>query len=191
MSITIRRGLYKNHKLHFEQASFRPTMSKIREAIFNIIEYHKDIPANMLHDAAVLDLCSGSGLFGFEALSMGAKSVVFVDKSRFHMDIVTQNSEILGVQDKCSFIIADAALFKTNDKFDIIYIDPPYNIANKLVQNAVANIMTNKLLNNNALLIIECAKHSNIDLALYDATLRLLDQRIYGNTKLLFYKYGA
>lgn len=100
----------------------RPTSDKVKEAIFSIIQF--DIPG-----AAVLDLFSGSGQLGIEALSRGAKSCVFVDKSRASVGCTRENIESCGFSDRSQIYTSGAEEFlsrQVKSEYDIALLDPPY-----------------------------------------------------------------
>lgn len=99
--------------------STRPTMDKVREAIFGRLQF--GIP-----DSTVLDMFAGSGAMGLEALSRGAAKCVFIEKSRSAMAIVKSNCELLGFTDRAVFILSDYKDVKFADSFDYVFIDPPY-----------------------------------------------------------------
>lgn len=100
----------------------RPTTDKVKEALFSIIQFE-------LEGRRVLDLFAGSGQLGIEALSRGAKSAVFVDKSKKSIEIVKANLNSTGLGKNASVINSDSLSFlKTRlDKFDIAFLDPPYS----------------------------------------------------------------
>ena len=100
----------------------RPTTDKVKESIFNIIQFQ-------LADAVVLDLFAGSGQLGIEALSRGAAEAVFVDSSRKSLDVVKKNIELCRFQSSAKTFLGDAAAFlrATTEKFDIVFLDPPYH----------------------------------------------------------------
>lgn len=99
----------------------RPTTDKVKESLFNIIQFE-------LEDRTFLDLFAGSGQIGIEALSRGARSAVFVDSSKKSLDIVKKNCESTGFLAKSKFFPGDAFSFivSTSEKFDIAFLDPPY-----------------------------------------------------------------
>lgn len=100
----------------------RPTADKVKGAIFSIIQF--DIPG-----AKVLDLFAGSGQLGIEALSRGAKSCVFVDKSRQSVNLVRENIENCGFADFSRIVNSDANDYLKNcPDFDIALLDPPYSM---------------------------------------------------------------
>jgi 16S rRNA (guanine966-N2)-methyltransferase len=101
----------------------RPTQARLRQALFNSIQ-------TLISEARVLDLFSGSGALGFESLSRGAQSVVFVEDSRPALKMIQANARDLGVQDRISLISLPveksfSELLKLGP-FDIILADPPY-----------------------------------------------------------------
>ena len=100
----------------------RPTADKVKEAIFSIIQFD-------VEGSAVLDLFSGSGQLGIEALSRGAGSCVFVDSSRASLGITKENIETVGFSDRAVTANADAAAYLNTCKktFDSAFLDPTYN----------------------------------------------------------------
>ena len=100
----------------------RPTTDKVKESLFNILQFRLD-------GAAVLDLFAGSGQLGIEALSRGADRAVFVDSSRKSLDVVKKNIELCRFTSQSQTFLLDATAFlrTTNEKFDIVILDPPYH----------------------------------------------------------------
>lgn len=101
----------------------RPTTDKVKEAIFSIINFDID-------GSAVLDLFSGSGQMGIEALSRGAKYCSFIDKSREAIEVTKENIEATGFQKLSNVSCMDSVSFvkTTKNVFDIAVLDPPYNM---------------------------------------------------------------
>ena len=99
----------------------RPTSQKVKEAVFSAIQFD-------IEGKRVLDLFAGSGQLGIEALSRGAQSAVFVDKSAASVKIVNWNIENTGFSDKSKVYTADFSSFAamSRDTFDIAFLDPPY-----------------------------------------------------------------
>lgn len=114
----IARG--KNLKT-LEGNDVRPTSQKVKEAVFSAIQFD-------IEGRRILDLFAGSGQLGIEALSRGAKSVVFVDNSNASVKIINQNIENVGFSDISKVYNADYASFAamSRDTFDIVFLDPPY-----------------------------------------------------------------
>ncbi|MDR0920321.1 MAG: 16S rRNA (guanine(966)-N(2))-methyltransferase RsmD [Oscillospiraceae bacterium] len=101
--------------------NIRPTSEKVKEAVFSSIQF--DLP-----DAVVLDLFAGSGQLGIEALSRGAKFAYFTECDRGNFEIIKKNISACSFGDKSKIFNTDARLFvkKNEQKFDIIFLDPPY-----------------------------------------------------------------
>ncbi len=102
----------------------RPTSAVLREALFGIL-------APKLENALVLDLFCGSGAMALEALSRGAQRAVLVDKDKKALITAKQNAHSLGMDEQCSFYLKDyktalSLLKEQPERFDLIYIDPPY-----------------------------------------------------------------
>ncbi len=104
-----------------EGLDVRPTSDKVKEAVFSAVQF--DIPGS-----AVLDLFSGSGQLGIEALSRGAKSCVFVDSSRTSLEITKENIASAGFKNSATVMSSDSTdyLRMCRQTFDIAFLDPPY-----------------------------------------------------------------
>ena len=116
-------GKARGTKLYtLEGTNTRPTLDRVKESIFNIIQGN-------IENATVLDLFAGSGAIGLEMLSRGAKKAVLCDNSKEAVGIIKKNIEKTHSQEKAEIYNSD---FETclekikNQKFDIIYLDPPY-----------------------------------------------------------------
>ena len=102
-----------------ENYDIRPTTDNVKEAMFNILQFD-------IEGRRVLDLFAGTGQLGIEALSRGAAEAVFVDADRESVRIVKENLKTCGL--KAAVIQANALDFlRTAGKFDLIFIDPPYD----------------------------------------------------------------
>lgn len=132
-------GMHKGRKIKSpSSATTRPTQEKVRESIFNMLQF--DIPGSDF-----LDLFAGSGAIGIEALSRGANSVSFVEKDRKAADVLKSNLKALELDAKV--YVADVKkLLPKLPAFDIVFLDPPYGI--KLINLA-------HLVKPNGLLIFE------------------------------------
>ncbi len=100
----------------------RPTTDKVKESIFNIIQFDID-------GAVVLDLFAGSGQLGIEALSRGAEKCFFVDSSKKSLETVKYNIELCRFTQQAKVVLMDSFAFlnSTEECFDIVFLDPPYN----------------------------------------------------------------
>lgn len=171
-------GFLKNRKLidSSKHRDLRPTTDKNRQALFNILSSAKFLSEIdfSLQDAKVLDLCCGTGSVAFEAISRGAKSAILIDKSAAHIEIAKENAANFGLQNCTEFLCCDVAKLNLSDKeFDLIFLDPPYEIKPKLM---VEKILAQNILNKNSLLIVESSDEQNFS----DLGLKTLDLRRYG-----------
>jgi 16S rRNA (guanine(966)-N(2))-methyltransferase RsmD len=176
-------GYAKGRKLKSpENQDIRPTSDRVKEAIFSMIAFY--IPGKI-----VLDLFAGTGNLGLEALSRGAKFSVFVDNNREALKLVNQNIKLLGYKDKTSVVFSDALkaldLFrKRNEKFDIVFIDPPYR--QSLYGEIIQSIAENDIIDRSGILIIE----HPADIKLKDEYegLKKIKEKKYGNTSITILK---
>lgn len=102
----------------------RPTLDRVKESLFGILQFD-------IYGKRVLDLFAGSGALGLEAVSRGARSAVFCDSARNSIDTVNANIKKLGYEDKCRVYNCDweravSAMASKGDRFDMVFIDPPY-----------------------------------------------------------------
>lgn len=112
-------GLAKGKKLTSPRHGTRPMTGKARESIFSIL-------SGRLPEAHILDLFAGTGSLGLEALSRGASSVVFVDKSRKAESVLQRNIDHVGLGGVVRRQDVESYLRANNETFDIIFCDPPY-----------------------------------------------------------------
>lgn len=124
----------------------RPTTDRIKETVFNILQFR-------ISDATVLDLFAGSGALGIECISRGAKEVVFVDKDGASLQIL--NANLKGIEGDYRVYAGDflSALHSIHTKFDIIFIDPPYE--SNLGELAIEYIVGNGLLSESGVIYFE------------------------------------
>ena len=158
----------------------RPSSDHIRQVIFNILG----------HDLAkkrVLDLFSGTGILGIEALSRGAEHVCFVDKSSESLRLIKRNLEITGFKDRASIIKRDLirSPFRIKGRFDIVFIDPPYN--SNLLLETLTLLPSKAILRDGSVIIGRSSKRESVPSLIN--RMSLLDLRIYGDTRLWIYRY--
>lgn len=161
-----------------EGEDVRPTTSKIKEAIFSMIQF--DIQGRVF-----LDLFAGSGQMGIEALSRGAESAVFVDSSRKAVEIIRKNLNNTGLYSKGRVIHTDSLSYlnMAADKFDIAYLDPPYGTG--LLQEALP-IVAEKVKKTGIIL----AENSENEEILQNYGEFVLDrQKHYGKIKISMYRH--
>ena len=126
----------------------RPTADRVKEALFSIIQF--DVPG-----AKVLDLFGGSGQLGIEALSRGAKQAVFVDESDAACKLIRENLRRTKLESDARIIRSDymAFLNTCHDKFDLIFLDPPY--AEVFLENAIKRISEIDILQSGGIIVAE------------------------------------
>lgn len=131
-----------------EGEDVRPTTDRVKEGMFNIIQFD-------IEGALVLDLFSGSGQLGIEALSRGARHCNFVDASNRSLDVTRENLKSVGFEKRASVFCGDAKMYVdlSRDKFDIALLDPPYN---KKIIDAVLPSVASKM-NDGGIIICESA----------------------------------
>lgn len=173
-------GKYRSKQLICpKNTNIRPTEDRVREAVFSIL-YSM---LGSLAQKSVLDVFAGTGAFGFEALSRGAKNICFIDK-----DITTLNKNAaLFEKEKNAFKIlrADIAnLPYASAAFDIIFSDAPYDCG--LNEKALIDLKEKGFIKKEALCIVET--RNNEDLFLPE-NFRLIDERTYGMAKIRFYTF--
>lgn len=166
-----------------EGLNTRPTTDRIKESLFNIINYD-------LQGINFLDLFSGSGGIGIEALSRGAKFAVFVDGAVESIKIIEKNLSFTRLGDKAEVIRADVinaltSLSKRNLCFDIIFMDPPYN--NDLYNNTLKVIFDNKLLTKEGFIIAEQSLEDELPVC---EGLEVFRVKEYKTTKMTFIGYS-
>ena len=135
----------------------RPTAERTKEAIFSMINF--DIAG-----ARVLDLFSGSGQLGLEALSRGAKSAVFNDSSREAATIIRANAEKTRLIDSCEILSTDwqpvLRRFANKADFGLVFLDPPY--AGGFLPKVLAKMIEWDLLSDGAVIVCESAAEEDV-----------------------------
>ena len=180
-------GKFKGLKLYSpSNLEVRPTSDRLKESLFSILSTTKyDI--NIIN-ANVIDICTGTGALGIEALSRGAKNIYFVDNEQNSLDIVRRNlSKIkFNNDDKANIKIikADATKpFKNiNIIFNIVLIDPPYN--SNIFQSCLQNLREGNLIDLNSYIFLETSKKEVLELTGFE----VLDIKLYGKSKLTILK---
>ncbi len=150
----------------------RPTTDRVKESIFNILQPY--IPCTN-----ALDLFSGSGAMGIEALSRGCKGCVFVENNRNALEIIHKNLEKSRLSSSSVVIFGDAFdyLKGCSEKFDLIFLDPPYNKG--LLSAAMDIIYENGLLTDNGIVLAESEAGGE---TVSDSPLKCFKQAKYGKT---------
>jgi 16S rRNA (guanine966-N2)-methyltransferase len=147
-------------------AVVRPTADRVREAIFSILG---DVAG-----ARVLDLYCGTGALGIEAVSRGVASATLVDT---RTATVRRNVRGLGLEDRCTIVRSDALRYlrRAGERFDLIFCDPPYKLADRL--GAGLDPLIPEFLAERGRVIVESSKREPLRLSL-----PILVERRYGDT---------
>jgi 16S rRNA (guanine966-N2)-methyltransferase len=155
----------------------RPTQDRIREALFSILQ-------NKIGGCRFLDLFAGSGANGLEAISRGARYVLFVERGKEALRVIRENIQALGMAERCEVRAGDfrSALIGTRERFDIVFMDPPYR--EEYAAEAMALLRAHDLLAKGGCVVVEHERQMP-----EIAGFSLADRRKYGRTLLSFYQW--
>ena len=174
-------GSLRGSKLPFiENRSIRPTEGKTKETLFNWL-------LNDLEGKTCLDMFAGTGSLGIEALSRGAKEVVFVEKQKKLADSLKANLKRLQVYSSTQVLNANAFSIDFDNlhyKFDILFIDPPFR--ENLIQRSLDFVKSSNLLTPKALIYLEC--ETELELVELTQDLNLLKKSKGGQTQYCLYE---
>ena len=178
-------GNYKGKKILLPKDKLtRPLKDLTKESIFNVIKHSKLLDIN-LENSNILDLFSGVGSFGLECLSRGAANVTFLESYKEVLTVLKKNIDNLKQQDSSSIIEKDIfsenTLKALNDKFDIIFMDPPYK--EKKLSDLLNTIIKLKLLKNNGSIIIH--RHKTEE-DVFPNEFKIIIEKNYGISKIIF-----
>ena len=156
-------------------ANVRPTLSKTRESMFNVL-------ANLIDfkNSYFLDVFAGSGIMGFEAFSRGFSQVHFIEKDRKTFNLLKDNSKMLNISAEFYFGDALRVLKNIKKSYDAIYVDPPYFAG--LYSDVIFLLNEQKLLKNNGVLILEHPENLKIDTKCF----KIIKQKKYSDKILTF-----
>lgn len=152
--LRITGGYLRSRKVTFHSAdTLRPTLSKAREAIFNVLNGYLDFQSS-----SFLDMFAGSGIMSFEAISRGFEKVVAIDCSAKTVQKIKENSRLLSVdltllKGDVPAILACREFFGMH--FSVIFMDPPYK--SDLYEKTIETIVKNDLLTDEGVLVLESA----------------------------------
>lgn len=175
MILRIISGKFKGKKLKcLEGLKTRPTLDRVKESLFNVIQFQ-------IEGKTVLDLFAGSGQLGIEAVSRGAAAADFIEADKKAFLILKENLDGL---ENCRAINSDYKVFLKNlqkaQKYDIIFIDPPFG--EDLYNDAV--FLSLNVINKNGVIICESGKEHKFE----NFVDLIYAEKIYGNIKLTFIK---
>lgn len=178
-------GNFKGKKIFYpEDKETRPLRDMVKESIFNLIENSNKY--NLKIDSSnILDLFSGSGSFGLECMSRGAKKVFFFENYPQTLKVLKKNILELKLSEKCKIFEKNCLNFNeyeniTDEKFDIIFIDPPYKEKN--INLLIERILNKEILNDNGIIIIHRHKKDDV---IISGRFKTLDTRLYGISKIV------
>lgn len=158
----------------------RPTTDRIKETLFNIIQ-------DELYDVCFLDLFSGSGGIGIEALSRGAKKAVFVEQNRNAAAIIRENLQYTHLAEQADVmnctVMSAIAMLQGRERFHVVFMDPPYSKG--LEKEVLRYPAFKEILEDKALVIVEADLETNLseeDIVGF----RFLKEKIYKTNKHIF-----
>ncbi len=187
-------GQARGRKLYTpgNNSGIRPTSDRAREALFSIL-------GQRVQEACVLDLYSGTGALGIEALSRGAKEVLFIDNSHAALELTKRNCELCNGKNQTSkenrslivkhdlrrgITISPEMLRNCTRGFDLIFLDPPYGKG--LAEKTLQDIDASELCNKDSMIIAEEASGVTLPDS-FPTQLTLHNKRRYGDTSFWFY----
>lgn len=166
--------------------AIRPTTDRTRESLFNILSHA--FPDD-LREARVLDLFAGTGAIGIEALSRGARSAIFVEKSVEGRALLQANLENFGLQGRSRIFRRDATALgpcQRMQPFGLVFADPPYGKG--LGERAFESAAAGGWLASGALMLLE--ERADVEPAAIFSS-NLIESRVFGDTRIHFYRYDC
>ena len=179
-------GRLRGQKILFRPGpNLRPTTDKARKAIFDMLQ-------GALEKKRVLDLFSGTGALGFEALSQGAGHVTFVEQDPSQCKQIRESLKRWNLEGSAEVCCQDALdwLKSRGDKkesFDFIFFDPPYGTA--LAGSTLKAVSATALVSQGGFVVLECRRKEDIPLSV--GRLKAVREKRYGQTKVLVYAAKA
>jgi len=178
-------GKFKGKKiLEPTDLNTRPLKDLTKESIFNIIKHSNKFEIK-LENAEILDLFSGTGSFGIECISRGAKFVTFVENYKSILPILKKN--LSNLNSTSNYLIIEKDIFSNlnfkefNKQFDIIFLDPPYKEME--LNYVLSSLIAEKILKKDGIIILHRHK-KQIDILPFQ--IKVLEEKKYGISKILF-----
>ena len=171
-------GKYKGRNIEgFTIDGTRPTMDRVKESLFAMIQSY-------LNESNILDLFSGSGNLAIEALSEGAKSAVLVDSNFKAIKIINNNLKTIGI-DNVKVLNMDykKAIETIDEKFDIIFLDPPYKT--NYIEESIKLITKYNVLSDEGIIVCES---DDLDKIIYDNNYKCIKDKKYGDKYIVILK---
>ncbi len=168
--------------LGYQLEGTRPTMDRVKESIFGMIQNH-------IREAIVLDLFAGTGNLGIEAISNGAQKCYFVDHQKKAIKTIEENCKNFTISEQVEILLMDyqkaLSYFRENNiTFDIVFLDPPYH--EKILLSLLETLVSFHLLKEKALVIVEMEENT-----IHESTvegLTLIKSRTYGAKQVNIYQ---
>lgn len=189
-------GKFKAKRINSPKTELtRPTLDRVKEALFSIIN-------NYIEDANVLDLFSGTGNLGLEAISRGAKFALLNDDKNVAVSTIISNVELTNAKNyvkisKKDYIKCLNQIIKENILFDIIFLDPPYDSDLGINSLKIISASKDKILSKDGIIVYETDKNfitkcnkKNLNMLDNFENLVCVDERSYSNVVLKIYKWG-
>lgn len=162
--------------------NIRPTSSKVRQAVFNII-------GNNITGFHIIDIFAGTGIMGIEALSRGGAWALFVDNSNKSLNLINKNLDLCGFGNRGFVIKKDAAEgIPQNDRLkqgsiDLAFIDPPYG--KDIIPGVLESVVKSRIMAHGSYIVTESMKNDSLPDRVGD--FNLVKTRLYGETKIDIY----
>lgn len=159
----------------------RPTTDRIKETLFNMIN-------NDMYGCRFLDLFSGSGGIGIEALSRGAKECYFVENNKKAVNCIEENLKFTKLNGNARVMnmtaqVAVKTLYNNKNVFDYIFMDPPYN---KLLEKEILELIVEfPIIDENSVIIVEASKQTETDY-ITELGYNIVKEKIYKTNKHIF-----
>ena len=138
----------------------KPTMDMVRLAVFSALGYD-------IQDKEVLDLFAGSGSYGFESLSRGAKHATFVERNGDAVAVIKRNARMLKREEQSTIVneLTEIFINEYASKYDIVFIDPPYvfDKYNELVKTLISR----EIIKDNGIIVLESDRELDIDTEMF------------------------
>ncbi|MDD3725687.1 MAG: 16S rRNA (guanine(966)-N(2))-methyltransferase RsmD [Candidatus Ratteibacteria bacterium] len=176
-------GYLKGRKLFFPEKNkeLRATKDVVREAIFDSLR-------DWVVDKKVLEIFAGTGALGIEAVSHGAKEVVFLEEDREAVNCIKKNIDQLGISEVCSVKKGKVEQFIEvfcKGRFDLIIADPPYNYPSNRIGQILRMILELDIVDTNGIIVIEHDKRNTLP----DVEgLTVYKERFYGKSVVAYIK---
>lgn len=166
--------------------AIRPTSDRLRETLFNILEHACGDP---VRDARIIDVFAGTGALALEALSRGAQFALLVDDGSQAQALIRSNIETLDLASQTRILKRSACKIGAappGESFALAFLDPPYNC--NLATAALIALRDGAWLADGALLVVEEAVKARFEIP---AGYKLTDTRVFGDTQLVFLRFGG